>query len=172
MKVNVLGHGAISGVGVLPVYGIELNQSGISRLLNFHRISVVNAETGLRITRQNLASFFEAPAKPVEKAEKPVVAPVEKKPEPVVEPVKEVYVEPVAEVVSEPAVEEEIPAEEIPADAVEVVEEVPVEETVNEVVDVAPVEEVTEEAPVVTEEPEVVEEKTETTSPYKKKKRR
>lgn len=162
MKVNVLGRGGIPGIGILPVYGIELNQQGIQRLLNFKNARVFNAETNLIITKENVNSLF------VKKPETPAPEKVE---EPVVEapaPVKEEYVAPavevVPEVVEEPVVEEVVETEAEP-EVEETVEEVT--ETVEETV----AEEAVEEVATEEEAPAEEEEKTEG-SPYKRRNRR
>lgn len=102
MKVNVYGRGVIPGVGLLPVYNIEMNDQQILRTLNFRDVRVFNAATGIIITRQGLLEKMAEPKKPVPVVAKPVV-----KETPVVqpEPIKE---EPVVEPVIEeaPVVEE------------------------------------------------------------------
>ena len=164
MKVNVLGRGGIPGIGILPVYGVELNQQGIQRLLNFKNARVFNAETNLIITKENINSLF------VKKPETPAPENVE---EPVVEapaPVKEEYVAPavevVPEVVEEPVVEEAVETEAEP-EVEETVEEVT--ETVEETVAEEVVDEVATEEEAPAEETE--EEKPEG-SPYKRRNRR
>lgn len=113
MKVNVYGRGVIPGVGLLPVYNIEMNDQQILRTLNFRDVRVFNAATGIIITRQGLLEKMAEPKKPVPVVAKPVMkeTPVAQ-PEPVkVEPVivETPVVEPVIEeapVVEEPTVDE------------------------------------------------------------------
>jgi len=153
MKVNVYGRGVIPGVGLLPVYNIEMNDQQILRTLNFRDVRVFNAATGIIITRQGLLEKMAEPKKLVPVVAKPVV-----KETPVVQP-EPVKVEPV--VVEAPVVEpvvEEVPVvEETPVVVEEPVETPVVEETVvdetAEVLD-AVVDELNEtaEAPVVESE--------------------
>lgn len=144
MKVNVIGRGAISGIGLLPVHDIELDKAGISRILNFNNVRVADAATKRQITRQNLDEFFAEPEEEAAVEETVVDTPV------VEEPVKETYVEPVVETVVEeaPVVEEVI---EEPVVTVEETETAPVEEeAVEEVIDATdevPAEETPEEKP-------------------------
>lgn len=133
MRVNVIGHGAISGVGVLPVRDIELPDDGIKRLLNYKGVFVYNASTGELIT----SAYFRRNTKPAAKVIKPAKPPA-KKPEPVIEPKKEEYLEPVVEVTPEVPVAIEEPVEietvETPVEVVAEEQEAPaIEEPVEEV---------------------------------------
>ena len=133
MRVNVIGHGVISGVGVLPVRDIELPDDGIKRLLNYKGVRVYNASTGELIT----SAYFRRNTKPVAKVIKPAKPPA-KKPEPVIEPKKEEYLEPVVEVKPEVPVAIEEPVEietvETPVEVVAEPQEAPaIEEPVEEV---------------------------------------
>lgn len=133
MRVNVIGHGAIGGIGVLPVRDIELTDDGIKRLLNYKGVRVFNASTGELIT----SAYFRRNTKPVAKIIKPSKPPA-KKPEPVIEPKKEEYLEPVVEVTPEVpvAIEEpvEIETDETPVEVVAKEQEAPaIEESVEEV---------------------------------------
>lgn len=124
MKVNVYGRGVIPGVGLLPVYNIEMNDQQILRTLNFRDVRVFNAATGIIITRQGLLEKMAEPKKPVPVVAKPVV-----KETPVVQP-EPVKVEPV--VVETPVVEpviEEAPVVEETSIETAVVEEPTVDES-------------------------------------------
>jgi hypothetical protein len=85
MKVNVTGRGAFTGIGILPVYGIDLDEKQILRLLNFQNVRVYDANNGSLITKTLLANM-KAVKKPAE-PKKPVVVP--KKESVVVPPVVE-----------------------------------------------------------------------------------
>ena len=125
MKVNVIGRGAVSGVGILPVRGIELTEMQIRRILNFKNVRVFNADTGALIT---VASLNAKKNQPVKKPVKPAAP--QPKPVPVVKP--EPYVEPVVEVVPEPVAEPVIEETTAPVEEV-VTTETPEEiETVEE----------------------------------------
>ena len=138
MKVNVTGRGAFTGIGILPVYGIDLDEKQILRLLNFQTVRVYDANNGSLITKALLATMKTA--KKSEEPKKPIVAP-KQEPAVVVPPVVETTTTETTAV--EKASLEEIVAEaqaeieqtfEIP----EVVEEeTPVEEAVPEAVEEA-----------------------------------
>lgn len=173
MKVNVIGRGFISGVGLLPVRDIELDESGIRRLLNFNNVRVFESASGAQIT----AAFFNKKAavkkpapvveKPAPKIDTPVIPePVVKKEDVPVEVVPEI---PKFEAQVTPYITE--PVEETPAVEEPVVEEAaPV---VEDVVDDAPTEEETVEEAVeesVTEEEAPSEEEKKEYKPYYNKK--
>lgn len=149
MRVNVIGHGAIGGVGVLPVRDIELTDDGIKRLLNYKGVRVFNASTGELIT----SAYFRRNTKPVAKVIKPSEH-LAKKLEPVIEPKKEEYLEPIVEVTPEVPVAEdpvEIETVETPVEVVAEPQETPsIEEPVEEVDEI--VEEDTSEAEPTTED--------------------
>lgn len=163
MRVNVIGHGVISGVGVLPVRDIELADDGIKRLLNYKGVRVFNASTGELIT----SAYFRRNTKPVAKVVKPSKPPA-KKPEPVIEPKKEEYLEPVVEVTPEVPVTAEEPVE---IETVETPVEVVAEEREAPAIE-EPIEEVTEIAEGDTSEAEPVTEDTTNQQPRNKKRRR
>ncbi len=163
MKVNVIGHGVIGGVGVLPVRDIELTDDGIKRLLNYKGVRVFNASTGELIT----SAYFRRNTKPVAKVIKPSKPPAEK-PEPVIEPKKEEYLEPVVEVKPEVPVTIEEPVE---IETVETPVEVVAEELEAPAIE-EPVEEVTEITEENTSETEPVTEDTTNQQPRNKKRRR
>ena len=164
MRVNVIGHGAISGVGILPVRDIELTDDGIKRLLNYKNVRVFNASTGELIT----SAYFRRNTKPVAKIIKPSKPPA-KKPEPVIEPKKEEYLEPVVEVKPEVPVAIEEPVE---IETVETPVEVVAEEREAPAID-EPVEEVDEITEGDTSEAEpVTEEASNQQQPRNKKRRR
>lgn len=67
MKVNINGRGIIPGLGVVPpVYGQEMSEKGIARLLNFNNIKVYDAKSGAIMTKKNYKNFFTTPTEPVE----------------------------------------------------------------------------------------------------------
>lgn len=163
MRVNVIGHGAIGGIGVLPVRDIELTDDGIKRLLNYKGVRVFNASTGELIT----SAYFRRNTKPVAKVIKPSKPPA-KKPESVIEPKKEEYLEPVVEVTPEVPVAIEEPVEietvETPVEVVAEEQEAPAIEE--------PVEEVDEIVEEDTSEKEPTIEDTTSQQPRNKKRRR
>lgn len=79
MKVNIIGKVPgqfVSGIGILPVYGKELGDDEIKRLLNFGYVKVYDATTGGLITKNTFAKQARAAKKPTIKkpaAPKPVV---------------------------------------------------------------------------------------------------
>lgn len=59
MKVNISGRGIIPGMGVIPpVYGKDMSEKEVSRLLNFESLRVYDSQTGLLITRKNISKIF------------------------------------------------------------------------------------------------------------------
>lgn len=103
MKVNIIGKTPgqfVSGIGILPVYGKELGDDEIKRLLNFGYVKVYDATTGGLITKNTFAKQARAAKKPAIKkpaAPKPVVetkpytpAEIAVEPTPVEEPAVEV----------------------------------------------------------------------------------
>lgn len=120
MKVNIIGKGIIPlpEVGTLaPVYGVELCQRSLEKLLTHPHFTITQYGTNLRITRTNVAGFFR-PA-----TEIPVAKPVAVKKETYVKP--EVKVEPTAI---------EVPPEMTPIEPVEefVIEDTPEEPAIDE----------------------------------------
>ena len=101
MKVNILGKGVIPGIGTLaPKYDVELSETEIRRLVNFERLRIGDAVTGLLITKKNVNDFFKKPEEvtklttPIEVPKKVEPKKVMKAPEPVIEKaVPEVTVE-------------------------------------------------------------------------------
>lgn len=137
MKVNISGMGVIPGLNMLsPVRGVELDERGVRRLLNYRQFKVYEAETGRLITPKSVDEFFKMKIKPSHPPAQKKVAPVvEKQPEPVVE----TKVEPVVEPVIETVVEEEKKEEYIPP-VITIEHNISdVEETEEETVDVEPV---------------------------------
>ena len=102
MKVNIIGKVPgqfVSGIGILPVYGKELGDDEIKRLLNFGYVKVYDATTGGLITKNTFAKQARAAKKPTIKKPAAPTPVVETKPytpaEVVVEPTP---VEPAIEV--------------------------------------------------------------------------
>ena len=59
MKVNISGRGIIPGMGVIPpVYGKDMSEKEVSRLLNFESLRVYDSQTGLLITKKNISKIF------------------------------------------------------------------------------------------------------------------
>lgn len=108
MKVNINGRGIIPGIGTVPpVFGKDLSEGEIRRLLNFPNLKVYDAASGSLITKRNINSFFmntttESTATPV--VEVPVTPSDEKIQ--VEEIVEEAVVEVVEDVVVAEAVDE------------------------------------------------------------------
>lgn len=170
MKVNIEGAGVVSGIGLLPVYGVELPEDEIKRLLNFRNIRVYDASNGGLITKKRFVDSKRARAIRNHNAAIGVVKVVDLKPT-VVTPstvTKETEVEPT------PVVEESTIVE-TPIIETPVVEAPPVEEPVAEdVIDDEPVdaEDVPAEEPVVEETEAVVEEDAEEAPKYSSKKKK
>lgn len=60
MKVNITGKGKIPGVGALaPIYGKDLSEKEIRRLLNFSSFRLFDYETGLLITKKNISKMLD-----------------------------------------------------------------------------------------------------------------
>lgn len=168
MRVNITGKGIIPGIGTLaPKYDVELSESEIRRLVNFERIRVGDAVTGLLITTRNVDDFFKKPEE-VTKLTTPITAPKKpSKPKKVVETKSEEVVE------ITPVIEETIditnePIPEIPEPDV-VVEVTSTSERIGNVVEV---EQEPYETPEITIEETTTEVMEEQPQTYSKKKKR
>lgn len=59
MKVNITGRGVIPGLATIPpVYGKDLSEAEITRILNFPNLRVYAASSGAIITKNNVKNFF------------------------------------------------------------------------------------------------------------------
>jgi len=88
MKVNISGRGIIPGMGVIPpVYGREMSEKQVARLLNFESFKVYETETGLIITKKNISSMFKRQSTTVviPPASKDVMEPTKTTTQPMVE---------------------------------------------------------------------------------------
>ena len=155
MKVNIIGKVPgqfVSGIGILPVYGKELGDDEIKRLLNFGYVKVYDATTGGLITKNTFAKQARTAKKPTitkPAAPKPVVetkpytpAEITVEPTPVEEPVVEVPMT---------VTETETPAAEEPKEYIESVDTV---DGVDEVSPAGSADDDEENEPIVAVEPE------------------
>lgn len=80
MKVNIVGKRngeLLPGVGLLPVYGADLTDQEILRVLNFNGVRVFDASSGGQITKKALLVQKKKPQKTISKpVAKPDVIPV------------------------------------------------------------------------------------------------
>lgn len=59
MKVNISGRGVIPGIGTIPpIYGRDMSEKEVRRLLNFDSFRLYESNTGLLITRKNVSDIF------------------------------------------------------------------------------------------------------------------
>lgn len=72
MKVNITGRGIIPGLGTIPpIYGKDLSEVEINRILNFPNLRVYAASSGVIITKNNVKNFFHLSVEDIiKKAEK------------------------------------------------------------------------------------------------------
>lgn len=75
MKVNIIGKGVISGIGLLPAYNKELTESEIRRLLNFQNVRVFQVGGGLITKSSFMRSSNKRPATPVRNIDRTIQRP-------------------------------------------------------------------------------------------------
>lgn len=147
MKVNVTGKGVIPGLKCLaPVYGQDLSEVQVRRIIAFPMFRVYNATTGKIITRNNVSKMFLD--------DTPEIKPMTVTTATAVVETKQEEIQPV--------VKEETPVEESVVEEVPVIEETPVPEVIMEEQIFEPVSPI-EEEPIV-EQPEETPTEEETTT--------